>query len=236
MQSPLDEPRHLVCPAFAWVAIIAAPSSTQAVPTPIVALPITASPEKPGASADPVQALRAATAEQHALLDSQLPLAREGTGLDEYLQHLSVLHDWLLQIAPVLRQAPWADAYLDAVARDLAESGIDPYSPSSAATQAHAGRAPAPADAAYAMGVAYVVEGSQLGGRVLLRRLRDGGVPHSLRYLEGRGAATGSHWTAFLTALRVSLATPQALASACEGARWAFDILLTRYRRLGLLP
>jgi heme oxygenase len=81
-----------------------------------------------------------------------------------------------------------------------------------------------------------VVEGSQLGGRVLLRRLRDVGVPHSLRYLEGRGAASGSHWTEFLTALREALASPQAIACACDGARWAFDILLTRYRRLGLLP
>ena len=183
---------------------------------------------------DPVQALRAATAQQHTLLDSQLPLAREGAGLAEYLQHLRVLHDWLLQIAPVLRQTNGADGYLDAVARDLAESGVDPFAGAGAAG-AYAGRIAAPVDAGYAMGVAYVVEGSQLGGRVLLRRLRDAGVPHSLRYLEGRGAATGSHWTEFLAALRAALATPQAIASACEGARWAFDILLARYRRLGLL-
>lgn len=181
-----------------------------------------------------MQALRTATARQHALLDSQLPLAREGAGLPEYLQHLRVLHDWLLQIAPVLRQTHWADPYLHAVAKDLAESGIDPFAGASAA-ESYAGRVAAPVDASYAMGVAYVVEGSQLGGRVLLRRLRDAGVPHSLNYLEGHGATTGAHWMTFLTALRSALSTPRAIASACEGACWAFDILLARYRRLGLL-
>ncbi len=188
--------------------------------------------------ADPVQALRSATQAQHTLLDSSLPLARPDAGLADYLQHLAVLQGWMAELAPLLARTPWGGGYLQALRDDLDEAGD--AGTSALASVADAAGDPAadvPGDGslAYALGVAYVVEGSQLGGQVLLRRLRQAGLAHGLRYLEGRGAATGAHWGAFLKALRASLTEPADVAAACAGAHWAFDTLLARFRRLGVL-
>lgn len=181
------------------------------------------------ATADPVQALRSATQALHQQLDSQLPLAQDlpdaAEALRRYHQHLSVLHGWLQTLAPMLQVAGWGQTLLPALRADLSCAG-----------HGTATASPLPAhDAAFAWGVAYVAEGSQLGGRVLLQRLRQAGVVAPLGYLQGRGAATGAHWSAFLQAARAALAAPADTARACEGACWAFDDLLARFRRLGLL-
>lgn len=180
-------------------------------------------------SPDPVQALRSATQALHQQLDSQLPLAQAlpdaAEALNRYHEHLRVLQGWLQTLAPLLQSAGWGQGLLPSLQADLASSG--PGTTAAGAPPAH--------DVAFAWGVAYVAEGSQLGGRVLLQRLRQAGVLAPLRYLEGRGAATGAHWSAFLRGARAALASPADTARACEGARWAFDDLLARFRRQGLL-
>ncbi len=152
-----------------------------------------------------------------------LPDAAEA--LSRYHQHLRVLQGWLQTLAPLLQAAGWGQALLPALQADLAATGPD--TAAVAAPPAH--------DWAFAWGAAYVAEGSQLGGRVLLQRLRQAGVLAPLRYLEGRGAATGAHWSGFLQGARAALASPADTARACEGACWAFDDLLARFRRQGLL-
>ncbi|KQP17639.1 biliverdin-producing heme oxygenase [Pseudorhodoferax sp. Leaf267] len=173
-----------------------------------------------------MHALRDATRSLHHLLDSQLPLARPDAGVADYLSHLRVLRGWLLALAPLLQPTGWGQGYLQALDADLAQAGAV-AAPVTAAAPAD--------DPAFALGVAYVVEGSQLGGQVLLRRLRQSGVDHGLRYLQGRGEATGAHWGAFLKALRARLTQPAEIAAACRGACWAFEDLLARMRRAGLL-
>lgn len=179
---------------------------------------------------DPVHALRAATQHLHERLDSQLPLARPADAaesLRRYHQHLQVLHGWLLALAPQVAPLDWGAGDLAALQADLADAGLsgdDAGAP-----------LPAPTGLAAVWGMAYVVEGSQLGGRVLLKRLHGAGVQAPLRYLQGRGAGTGAHWQSFLQALRVALAMPQDLAAAQDGARWAFEDLLARFARRGLL-
>lgn len=178
---------------------------------------------------DPVQALRDATEALHAQLDSQLPLAQPADAmrsLQHYHDHLRVLHGWLLDLAPHLQRVAWGDGLLQPLCADLADAGL-------VGEPAGLAAPPVPRDPAHAWGVAYVVEGSQLGGRVLLRRLRQAGVSAPLRYLQGRGADTGARWNAFLQALRVALASPGQQAAACAGACWAFEDLLARYRRGG---
>ena len=84
---------------------------------------------------------------------------------------------------------------------------------------------------ARAWGVAYVIEGSRLGGQVLYRRLAEPLAPHPLRYLQGAGGQTGARWRAFLESLRAALDTPARIQAACDGAAWAFERLLQLSRR-----
>jgi heme oxygenase len=75
--------------------------------------------------------------------------------------------------------------------------------------------------------VAYVVEGSQLGGAVLHKRLADQLAPHPLRYLAGAGeAGPGPRWRAFMLALRAQVQGEEEVAEACSGACDAFDRIL----------
>lgn len=183
------------------------------------------------AAGDPVQALRSATQALHARLDSQLPLAQPADAtqsLHHYHEHLRVLHGWLSDLTPLLQRAGWGQGLLEPLRADLADAGL---------AGAPAGRAsPPPDSAAAAWGVAYVVEGSQLGGRVLHQRLRRAGVAAPLRYLQGRGAATGAHWNSFLQALRAALLAPADVAAASAAACWAFEDLLGRFRQEELIP
>lgn len=88
-------------------------------------------------------------------------------------------------------------------------------------------RAAAWAEPGFAWGLAYVVEGSQLGGLMLHRRLSARLAPHPLRYLAGTGGRTGSSWQAFLTQLRLALShAPAASAAAQRGAVAAFARLM----------
>ncbi|TPG49200.1 biliverdin-producing heme oxygenase [Roseomonas nepalensis] len=77
---------------------------------------------------------------------------------------------------------------------------------------------------AEAMGSLYVMEGSTLGGRVILKRLDGLGLPEGSRgYFAGHGARTGAMWTAFLERLEAE-AEPDTDA-VLRGARATFATL-----------
>jgi heme oxygenase (biliverdin-IX-beta and delta-forming) len=180
-------------------------------------------------AADPLAALRAATASRHELLDSSLPIGTPQATLRDYAAHLALLRAWL---APL--QA-WASTYTDGpqgvpdfdnaarvslIDADLAEPGMP------AGDMPQAQPWPDGASAAWRWGVAYVVEGSQLGGAVLYARLRERLAPHPLRYLQGQADGPGPRWRAFMQALRAHVRTPAEIAEACAGACAAFDRIL----------
>ena len=182
---------------------------------------------------DVLAALRHATAARHERLDSALPLSSPDATLADYASHLHLLRDWL---APL---EDWQHGYSDgpqgaqglAPAPHLALIDADLAEPLLAAHTAapHPDAAPWPAHAspAYRWGVAYVVEGSQLGGAVLYKRLAGQLAPHPLRYLRGAGeAGPGPRWRAFMLALREQVTTVPACADACAGACDAFDRIL----------
>lgn len=189
---------------------------------------------------DALTALRAATRDQHAQLDAGLPIARPEASLPDYAAHACALWAWLTALAPELqaltesepRFQPGTAERLLALQADLSDAapalqagaGSRPGA-ASAATRAHVQQAlacaPGEADAVR-WGFAYVVEGSQLGGQVMHRQLADRLAPHPLRYLQGRGADTGTYWKSFIALLRSHVATPQATAAACKGAQAAF--------------
>jgi heme oxygenase len=178
----------------------------------------------------PLARVRVATAARHARLDAQLPIARAGAGMREYRAHLRLLRDWLLPMHA------WTQGFLDGpqdparLARserlrwlrcDLEELGesASPAGPSE--------DWPAQAGAAWRWGAAYVVEGSQLGARVLLKALAPRLGDHRPRLLDGGGAdAVSARWRAFRAAFERALASDADVDEACAGAREAFDRIL----------
>lgn len=176
-------------------------------------------------AADPLAALRAATASRHEALDSGLPIGAPGASLADYTAHLTLLRAWLGPLQAWL--AGFADAppfdHADRLARidaDLLDAGM------AASPARDAGAWPADASRAWRWGVQYVIEGSQLGGAVLYERLRAPLAPHRLRYLNGDAAGPGPRWRAFMQALRAAVRTPEEVAEACAGACAAFDRIL----------
>ena len=73
-----------------------------------------------------------------------------------------------------------------------------------------------------AMGSLYVMEGSTLGGRLILKGLERLGVPAGARsYFAGHGEATGAMWRAFLERLETEPDAPAVL----RGAKATFTTL-----------
>jgi len=198
-------------------------------------------PQVQHASPEPIDALRQATQALHAQLDSHLPLARPGAGGGDYLDHLRVVQPWLAALSVLTAPTGYGGGYAQLAARDLQDLEV-PLSALKSMSASMSGSTPAPlspaqsADTAFSWGAAYVVEGSQLGGQVLYRRLREPLAPLALRYLQGRGDTTGAHWSGFVQALRTALVSPEDVRSACSGAVWAFQALLARFRGEGLMP
>ena len=175
---------------------------------------------------DVLTALRQATARRHAELDSRTPLAAGDVDLRAYHDHLRLLERWLAPIHAWLAQfddGPVLPDYLHAIRRDLAHAALAGMGAAAPGVTAQA--SPAQGGAAWRWGVCYVVEGSQLGGAVLSKRLAERLAPHPLDYLRGAGSP-GPRWREFIDALRGNVAGERQIAEACEGAQWAFDSLI----------
>jgi heme oxygenase len=184
---------------------------------------------------DVLTALRRATATRHERLDSGLPLSAPDATLADYARHLHLLRAWLVPLdawqhgftdGPQGPAGFAAAAHLALIEADLAEASLAAYD-----SAAHAAPAPvawpAHASPAYRWGVTYVVEGSQLGGTVLYKRLASQLAPHPLRYLSGAGeAGPGPRWRACMLALREQVQGEAQVADACAGACDAFDRIL----------
>ncbi len=76
------------------------------------------------------------------------------------------------------------------------------------------------------MGWYYVVEGSTLGGRVILKSLQRHLPPHvfetSAQFFNGYGESTGRKWKSFLAVLDQYAQTPATRKSVIDGANKAF--------------
>ena len=90
---------------------------------------------------------------------------------------------------------------------------------------------PAPGCRAEALGMLYVLEGSTLGGRLILRALADRGINDPvLAFLDPYGAHTAARWRGFLSVLSRETGEDESLirracAGACSGFRHAERIL-----------
>jgi heme oxygenase len=188
--------------------------------------------------ADVLAALRSATASRHELLDAGLALSGPAPTLADYHSHLLLIDGWLAPLqawldaqpgSPVIGAGMSPHQRIALVRADLAEDCLP-----------RAGVVPAPfalhlpggASEAYRWGVSYVIEGAQLGGKVLHERLAARLAPHPLRYLAGAAEGPGPRWRAFMLALRAQVRSAKEIDDACTGACVAFDGIL-RMARLG---
>ncbi|GGY80985.1 heme oxygenase BphO [Cellvibrio zantedeschiae] len=167
--------------------------------------------------------LRAETKSRHQILDSSMPLANPNADWQDYLEHLQLLSAWLQPIenwlihfsdGPQGPRAPDFICYTDIIRKDLANYMAPKLQPITWMQDNCA---------AYRWGVSYVIEGSQLGGEFLYKRLADRLKPHELFYLQ---AKQPGRWPAFLNCLATELTTHEHIDLACAGARDAFDALL----------
>ena len=194
--------------------------------------------QNPSPALDAVAAIRSATRVLHDRLDHSLPLAQSHPALKDYALHITVLRDWQIALAPWLRRTSSNPAPLALIEQDLADCPAEVVALTSTATpdlrhirQADDG------STAFCWGIAYVLEGSRLGGEVLYRRLNALLAPHPLRYLAQRGDSTlqGPSWPQTLASLRRELPTAGAQASACSGAVAAFETLIQQFRQAEVL-
>lgn len=184
--------------------------------------------------ADILDALRKATAHLHAEVDQSLPLARPSPSLADYRAHLRVIDAWLQRLGRFEPAAPAIAAHRRQLADDLhACDALLPHDASVAAAPPPGTETRSPA---HAWGVAYVLEGSRLGGRVLYRQLVERLAPHPLTYLQGAGEQTGAHWKDFLARLRGQQFGPEGMRDACDGAVEAFATLLQCHRGMEARP
>jgi len=156
-----------------------------------------------------------------------MPLAKPEAAWADYIEHLQILAIWLTPLEHWLRS--FSDGpqnakafdficYSDSILQDL---GDDHRPPTNQLSQPISW--PQRDNAAYRWGIAYVIEGSQLGGEFLYKRLSVRLAPHKLQYLQSKQPG---RWPTFLQAIAVAVTTPEDIESACAGAVDAFDALL----------
>ncbi|MHB1872437.1 MAG: biliverdin-producing heme oxygenase [Steroidobacteraceae bacterium] len=84
-----------------------------------------------------------------------------------------------------------------------------------------------------ALGVIYVLEGSTLGGQIILRRLEAMAIEipaEATAFFSGHGARTGAMWRSFVEALDIfGERHPEACDSVQEGATLTFQAVIARF-------
>lgn len=127
-----------------------------------------------------------------------------------WLDTLRVLHGW-----------PYASRAA-ALRRDLMATGIQrDHLPELRQTAVPSLRMPADDALPAALGELYVIEGSALGGRVIVKGLRER-LPHLPHHFYAIGEGTAAPWRRFQSLLDDVLTSPASLAAAIDAARHMF--------------
>ncbi len=175
--------------------------------------------------------LKSATNDLHQQTEMLMPSAALVDGslsLEAYRQLISSLYQIHFKIEHFLEKAveehPTLAAFyenkLPWLAEDLAAMGM--------AAPVVSSEIPAPPTGKAALaGMMYVLEGSTLGGQVILKGLRKNGALQGLpnRYYTGYGQLTGTKWRSFMEILE-SVVLPEEAAPAVEGANYAFKLFM----------
>ena len=187
--------------------------------------------------------LREKTANLHVQTEKALDLMGQSVTLERYLAVLTALHSVYGKLEPaVIDHAGWNELGLDMGARrklplleaDLAfiDGQLVQTARSASAPRVSSDpAAPALESFAAALGAAYVIEGSTLGGAFIHRHLStlfslDGG--QGTRFFNCYGTETSSRWKQFLAALERAPLDAEGRQQARAGAVQTFELLLDR--------
>lgn len=171
--------------------------------------------------------MRDATNDVHARLEKTLRIAAPGAGRDDYLAYIAALWGWLSPFEEKLWSAPWPHE-MQAALRNGKRAWIEADLQSAHAIDLQPGDIPVcgfspDLDSVGArFGVAYVIEGAQLGTLVLSKTLSPVLAPWSPRWLQGYGETTGMQWRTFMQCAESCLDSDSARGSAARSARQAF--------------
>lgn len=175
-----------------------------------------------------VEFLRRSTQAAHERLEAGLAIAGPRPSDDDVLAYFAALYGWLAPVERALWSAAWPGAMAAAMraaklgwlADDLRAAGVDTE------VLPRCGEPQPVASVAARYGLAYVVEGSTLGGRVLARQLAAAGSRYAnSRFLAGYGDETGAAWRTFRDLLELDVHTAADLADAAGAAVQAFATL-----------
>lgn len=174
-----------------------------------------------------LQRMRDATADLHTQLEQRLRIAQHDAGRDEFLQYLLALHAWQAGFEQALWESGWPERLEPGerarkcrwMEQDLHHAGLRPAQP------VQAPYLPQLTTRAQRIGVAYVVEGAQLGTQVLRKRLATRLGDWQPCWLQGYGEATGRRWKAFVEHANAVLSDEPQQQQAATAARETFAAL-----------
>lgn len=174
--------------------------------------------------------LRSATRALHEQLENALPIAAQDAGRAEYLDYLQDLWGWMSAFEVQLWDAEWPSEMhaarrggkLSWIEADLRAAGL---TQSDIDSLPRAGYLPALHSMPRRFGVAYVIEGAQLGTKVLARSLAPALGDWSPRWLQGYGEQNGGLWRVFMQCAERTLSTPETRREAGAAAADAFASL-----------
>lgn len=172
--------------------------------------------------------LKDETAELHEEAERYVRILDAGATVEDYARYLVAMLGYHRPIeASLARCAPLIAAGFDPAVRQRAELllqdvrslGLDPDA------VARCTRLPASTTLGRAIGIAYVLEGSTLGGRYILAKLPPAIAAlrgTSTAFLDGYGSATGERWRGFGAIVERAVDNDVAAAEAVAGARDTF--------------
>lgn len=74
-----------------------------------------------------------------------------------------------------------------------------------------------------ALGALYVMEGSIMGGQIIVKMLEKDGITKGISFFSGYGEATGQKWGVFTAVMNQAASTPEQEAIAIQAANETFD-------------
>jgi len=188
----------------------------------IDSIPANKRPEGPTAGRA-LDRLREETSAAHGALDETLQIVDRLSATDQRVGLLAGYH--LLHLETEIKVASFLGGIADLdfyarrrsslVARGLGSLGQSAFADGTASLDIHT--------SAEALGALYVLEGSSLGGRVILKELkRRGASLAGLGFLDPYGPDTGERWRSFLMILERELNSCEQKAEAVKGALRTF--------------
>ena len=179
----------------------------------------------------PLALIREVTRPAHEELEARLHISRPDVDSEAFQLYLRSMYGWLAPVESILwDESRWPDDF-DVTARNVKAGWLEEDLVAAGGQQGLpevASAAPWLTENASfpeRLGSAYVIEGAQLGGQVLRRRLEGKVAPWPSRWLLGYGDQTGTMWRAFVEGLKRALVPERDANEAAKAAAAAFSHL-----------